>query len=188
MVSTPWATKGVGKQPADDFVLQGEGAAVGSDTRQAEMTEQTNSDEKTIPQSADQTSGDTTSNAVDSGDTMQGTEVLCANTPGQSETRVFDSRGTTDQTTGQPTVQTSMPSSSTTVQTSMPGQSTMPHIPSDIGEKRPASELIVADPPMQKKTRTIMHTTITPVKSVMTKRGKTVQVECNEETDCLIRS
>ena len=36
IVSTPWATKGVGKQPTDDFVLQGEGAAVGSGTIQTD--------------------------------------------------------------------------------------------------------------------------------------------------------
>ena len=40
MVSTPWATKGVGKQPTDDFVLLGVGGSPGGgisdDTKKAE--------------------------------------------------------------------------------------------------------------------------------------------------------
>ena len=68
----------------------------------------------------------------------------------------------------------------------MASSSTALVVPNTISEKRGGSELSPTSFPIGKKTRTVMHTTITPVTSVVTKKGQSVTITCNEEKEiCL---
>ena len=95
--------------------------------------------------------------------------ILASTTDGGASTRACAS----DQT---------MASSSTALAIpTMSSSSTALAVPGTMSEKRGSADLAADGAPVGKRTRTVMHTTITPVTKLVTKKGKSVTVECNEE-------
>ena len=143
---TPWATKGVGKQPTDDFILQGS-----SDTPSPE----------TKP------------------DVCEKESTKVEPPPGDSSDLTKDQKDESDSTPVD-TIEKDASNSSSTI----PSTSTTLAVPvtQQYAEKRPG-EVLSAESSVSKRTRTVLHTTITPVTKIVTKKGKDVAIECNEEKE-----
>ena len=159
VVSTPWATKGVGRQPTEDFVLQGTTSKSDTDTKDSDQPEGSTKD-------TGQPSGEENQSTMEA-DGRARTPDACVS----SET-TSSSSSSSSSTTGE---QTPTMDHTCNAETALA-------IPLTIPEKRSGSEL-QSEGQVAKKTRTVMHTTIAPVTQVVTKRGTSVTIDCNEEPE-----